>query len=248
MKIKKGKIALIIVFSVVILICASISVMAIIPSDNKNYKSTLDEVYSYLKGEYKNKSNDYLTEIVGYINDEPIYRAEIVAAEERGKIFYNDCILYGETNSEIIEIRKSDLNDTEYERIKGIARVRVIVIEAEKNGLYVSDEEVKKAQDKIMQERKAKIAQGDEAAIEIEKQYQELYDKLGITEQQYYQNYDFLFQKCSMIGIQLANKYSTEYYENIKLTGEAVDMKAWDKYTNNLLEEADFVIVDKSKN
>ena len=242
MKIKKGKVVLIFILAIFTLISASATTLALTPSSNKNYNSTLEEVFSYLKGEYKTK-NEYYTEIVAYINGEPIYKAEVIVAHERAKIFYMESILYGESDQTIIELRESDLNKSDEDMIKDIAQARVIIAEAEKYGINITDDDVLKAQNKIIEDRKLKIKQGNESASEIEKQYQKLYDILGITELQYYQSYDYLFQKYTLIGSQLANKFMTDYYKKIHETNEPVDINAWNKYIDNLMEKSDFKII-----
>ena len=74
---KKRKLLLSILIGVLLILFTGISVLAVRPSENKNYNSSLQEAYAYITGQYQEETYE-LTDIVAYIDEEPIYFSEVL--------------------------------------------------------------------------------------------------------------------------------------------------------------------------
>lgn len=241
MKSKKIKVLVLITAILVILCSVTATVLATAPSKNKNYKSSLEETYAYLTGNYKKDNPDNgLAKIVAYVNDIPIYYSHVVYIRGICEIQYNEYVLSGEDAGTAFDLAKKLSQATDQELIQDIAKQRAMIIEAENRGISISDEAVKQKQEEEKKIREQGIDAKHGVTIEINKQYQELYKKLQVSEKEYYETYDFLSKKNALLTEKVAKDYIEEYTQKRKETGEEFDPNVMQKYYDSLLEKVDF--------
>ena len=206
-----------IIIGVVIVIILGISTIAIVATVNKNYMDSHEEIFEKLIKNYaKNKKTAYLAEIVAYINDVPVYMAEVVYYQELMKIQYKELILKGTPKNEFFQEQYLKNSQASIEEtIYMIAISRAAILKGEELGYTYIDDEVKEIQEKNKQERDTRIEleseYGIETAINIYNEYKELYKKLNVTEEKFYETYDFLFQKSNLTKIKAITVFMDEY-------------------------------------
>ncbi|MCL2518098.1 MAG: hypothetical protein FWF15_05990 [Oscillospiraceae bacterium] len=206
-----------IIIGVVIVIILGISTIAIVATVNKNYMDSHEEIFEKLIKNYaKNKKTAYLAEIVAYINDVPVYMAEVVYYQELMKIQYKELILKGTPKNEFFQEQYFKNSQASIEEtIYMIAISRAAILKGEELGYTYIDDEVKEIQEKNKQERDTRIEleseYGIETAINIYNEYKELYKKLNVTEEKFYETYDFLFQKSNLTKIKAITVFMDEY-------------------------------------
>jgi len=198
MKSKTTRTVLIVILSALLLLGAAITVMAVTPSNDSSYNSTLQEVYSRLSGRYK-KSKDAYTQVVAYVNGEPIYYVDVVAERAQRKLDEAvHCAMNGDsaTGALLKEISAASYLDI----VETIAASRALALEAEKRGVVVDERDIYEAQKKMREDLDLiELYAEKEAAREVEKAHSQLLQVLDVSEDEYTTTYQYAYMKYHLL-------------------------------------------------
>ena len=234
--------------TVVILISSIlIIIFSFVLINNTGFCTFIENIYATMNFNKSNnlekvKIND-MKQIVAYVNDSPIYEAEVVNRKKRIQIDYEESSSSDQINRGILDLKEKNTKKTDEETIRDLAKQRLMILEAKKQGITVSDDEVRIDQKKEKDRRTQLASNGDKAIINSNKKFIELYKILGVTEEEYYNTYDFISHKDLMISIKFTTQFSKNYTEQVKQSGEKVDINAYANYLNDLLNKSDFRFV-----
>ena len=207
---KKRKLLLSILIGVLLILFTGISVLAVRPSENKNYNSSLQEAYAYITGQYQEETYE-LTDIVAYINEEPVYFSEVLFM--RGICSITDQTLHfkNDTNQIALEYSQESANSSISDLVYLLARQRAILLEAEELGISVTDEEIESFQESEKQNLIKQLGADSQELQTIQKEYEKLYVQLGMTEEECNNKYGYVQAKSSLLSMHLIERYFTDY-------------------------------------
>ncbi len=211
----KKKITIIVISILCLSIAMGITGAAIIASSNKKHAEAQDDIFIKLNAKYKkNKDAKKYTEIVAYINEKPVYMSEVTFYQEKAKIDFNEVMLSGVQDKDILEYAEKMSSLDSEETIFQIAMSRAMILKAEELGHSISHEEVREYQNEQLSKREFLSEEiGENAANKIHNDYKELYKKLFVTEEEYLETYDFLLKKAALAGLYAIDEYMTKYFE-----------------------------------
>ena len=197
MKSKTTRTILIVILSALLLLGAAITVMAVTPSNDSSYNSTLQEVYSRLSGRYK-KSKDAYTQVVAYVNDEPIYYLDVVAERAQRRL---DIAVYCALNGEDQTARQMKATSDLYlDIVESKAASRAMALEAEKRGVMADEQTIRDEQKRIREDlERIGLYAEKEAAKEVDAAYNELLQALDISEDEYAETYQYAYLKYHLL-------------------------------------------------
>ena len=194
MKSKTTRTVLIVILTALLLLGAAITVMAVTPSNDSSYNSTLQEVYSRLSGRYK-KSKDAYTQVVAYVNGEPIYYVDVVAERAQRRL---DIAVYCALNGGDDQIKDQieATGDSYMDIVESVAASRAMALEAEKRG-FIADEQTIRDEQKRRHEELERIGlyAEKEVAKEVEVAYTQLLQVLELSEDEYIETYQYVYLK-----------------------------------------------------
>ena len=207
---KKRKLLLSILIGVLLILFTGISVLAVRPSENKNYNSSLQEAYAYITGQYQEETYE-LTDIVAYINEEPVYFSEVLFM--RGICSITDQTLHfmNDTDQIALEYSQESANSSISDLVYLLARQRAILLEAEELGISVTDEEIESFQESEKQNLIKQLGADSQELQTIQKEYEKLYAQLGMTEEECNNKYGYVQAKSSLLSMHLIERYFTDY-------------------------------------
>jgi len=242
---KKLKIWISISIALLLTFSASITALSVIPSENPNYNFTLEEVYAYLTGQYEGTEKHELTDIVAYINGEPVYYAEVLFVQGLAEIDYHKLILKDIDDQEILDDVEQQMNGSLTELVYAIARQRAMILEAERLGYDASDEEIRDFQESEKQKLEEDIEFRNPALQEILNGYEDLYEELDVVEEEYNDTYGYTLAKGFVLGNKLLDDFMESYDNEIEVTGNDFDpVTAIYEYYDELLSGVDIEMVD----
>ena len=242
----KNIIKIAIIISVIItMLSVTISVLANIPSDNKQYKSVLDEWVNKfnISGVGNNikeiKDKDI---IVAYLNREPIYKSELELNRYFNQANAYAYIMSDEsmTNYENIKIKTDD------ELIKDIAIDKLIYKEAQKLGIAFTKENAIEKLKKERENTEKRASEGSKIYIDLLRKDNEYIEKLGLSWNEYIET----IAADREINFETKLAFVKHYYKEEKLKKENnpnYTIKNYSDYLNELLEKSELEIINNSK-
>jgi hypothetical protein len=183
-------------------------------------------VASYSNGENAEPNSYELADIVAYVDGEPVYYSEVVYFQGIFDICYHTLQLQGDADERVLAVAEEGAHASIREMVSSIAEQRAILSEAEDFGFSVSDEEIRDYQEserqRLANELEPQALQG------ILNEYQELYQRLGITEQEFLDTYDYTQSKSQLLSRSLIENHLVESFKD-KSPAEDFDWVAWSR-------------------
>jgi len=242
---KKSVKALIIIAIIVAFCCISVTALSIIPSNDKQYGSILEEWTDKLKPsnvgkDLKEKLDNNTDKVIAYINGEAIYQNEFDVSKYLNELSYYNATLSGyesqNTVSSIVKLKTDD------EILKEIALNKLMYKEAEKLGIACSKEEaikrLKESRNRAEKEAKA----GSKLFIDNLKKDDEFFNAMGITSDEYIQSIGSQMEMETQTNFAFV-KYFFKEEQKKKQSDPNYVVRDYYNYLDELLENADFQIV-----
>ena len=210
MKSKTTRTVLIVILSALLLLGATITVMAVTPSNDSSYNSTLQEVYSRLSGRYK-KSKDAYTQIVAYVNGEPIYYADVVAERAQRKL--DGAVNYALRGNDQATEWASGMSDSYMDILEMIAASRAVALEAEKFGFVATEQAIRDEQKRMREDlERIELYAEKGAATEVEAAHNQLLQVLDLSEDEYIETYQYMYIKYRLLVGKLLSQMLDERF------------------------------------
>jgi len=185
-----------------------------------------------------------LEKTVAYINGEPVYYAEVLFLQETTRINYRKLILINHDNEEFVLYTKQLTEQSINEVIVRIAMQRAAGLEAERLGFTVTEKEIRDYQTINRQQWE------QENLIEIQNEFQKLYELFQITEEECDNTFNYFMAKSHLQSRMLLDfcldDFIEENYEDFNENGEEFNhTAAVVEYYKSLTANMEIIIDDE---
>lgn len=214
---------------------------SLIDSENLELTSTKQTGSNEMNNSHNesDKINNYSnTDIVAYINDEPVYYGEVVFIQSMNKMYYNKFINANESDQDIMNFLKEKSEASLEQNIKLIAQQRAIIKEAVKQNYDFTEEEIKVNQNNEKEELTLKSGTETQQQ-EMKKNYDKMYDILNLSEDDCNKTYNYTRIEGTIGSAYLISKYITQYLQDHVIESDNEYTKVCLAYYDSLTEQMD---------
>lgn len=243
MKLSKITKAFLIVLSIFLVFIFGVSA-----SDNNRYDSSAKEVIdkfspSEIGQSLKQKISLDRDKPMAYINGVAINKSEFELKKYRNELNYKYLAELYKDDEEKLDLYRVQYIKSDIDILTDIAKIKLVFIEAEKNGIVVSDQEILGEMEATTRKLQELAGRGDIQAVWEKKLNDEFLKNIGLSMEEYQKTIGLKIQK----EIKVVSEYKLFYCRNLAEKNNfditAIPENNFESHLNSLFDSSNFVLV-----